>query len=75
VITSRSYEVVKILQVYSEDILNVGSIEVKVAGTLLLKKLKKVEQKTSLSDIKRLVEHLDNMLLIQFYVTSLRLEN
>jgi hypothetical protein len=42
VIISRSREVVKKLQVFSEDILDVEPMEINVAKDLFLKKLKKV---------------------------------
>ena len=61
VITSRSREVVKKLQVFDEDIVDVEPMEVDVAETLLRKKLKKAGRETSPSDMERLVKYSDCM--------------
>ena len=59
VITSRSREVVSRLQVFYEDVLDVKPMEVDVAVTLLLKKLKKAGPQASPDEMARLVKHLD----------------
>lgn len=56
VVTSRSREVVERLQVFSEDILDVEPMEVNVARTLFLKKLRKAGRGSSPDDIVRLVK-------------------
>jgi hypothetical protein len=61
VITSRTREVVENLQVYREDILDVEKMEVKVAKTLLVKKLNKAVRGTNPRDLECLVKCLECM--------------
>ena len=63
VITPRSWEVVENLQVFSEDILDVEPMEIKVAKTLLMKKLKKAGRDAKSDEIERLIKYPDCMLL------------
>jgi len=61
VITSRSREVVEGLIEYPDDILDVTSMAVEEAITLLTRKLKRQERGTSRDDLVRLVHQLDCM--------------
>jgi hypothetical protein len=61
VITSRSQEVVRRLQVFSEDILDVEPMEINVAIDLFLTKVKKAGRGTSADELEHLVKHLDCM--------------